>query len=162
MDDIIKKYPNDVKIVFKNAPRGNPDDSNTKYTTALYAVAAGRQGKFLEMHHKLFDNFSELRKNPDLPLQLAAELGLDVQQLKADFNSSEVRDLVKDALVSDGVEEIFKLGEKDGGEIDIFDDDYLAKLEVIKQPNTKLQLLQQMLAKAIGEFKKTNKVNYNF
>jgi type I restriction enzyme R subunit len=70
----------------------------------------------------------------------------------------KVRDLVKDALVSDGVEEIFKLGDNSDGEIDIFDEDYLAKLEVIKQPNTKLQLLQQMLAKAIGEFKKTNKV----
>lgn len=77
----------------------------------------------------------------------------DVDQM-----NSKVHDLVKDALLSDGVEEIFKLGEKGGGEIDIFDDDYLAKLEVIKQPNTKLQLLQQMLAKAIGEFKKTNKV----
>ena len=29
---------------------------------------------------------------------------------------------------------------------------------MVKQPNTKHQLLQQMLAKAIGEFKKTNKV----
>lgn len=77
----------------------------------------------------------------------------DVDQM-----NRKVRDLVKDALMSDGVEEIFKLGEKDGGEIDIFDDDYLAKLEMVKQPNTKLQLLQQMLAKAIGEFKKTNKV----
>jgi type I restriction enzyme R subunit len=77
----------------------------------------------------------------------------DVEQM-----NRKVRDLVKDALVSDGVEEIFKLGEKDSNEIDIFDDDYLAKLEVIKQPNTKLQLLQQMLTKAIGEFKKTNKV----
>ncbi|RBM27870.1 type I restriction endonuclease subunit R [Vibrio tarriae] len=77
----------------------------------------------------------------------------DVEQM-----NRRVRDLVKDALISDGVEEIFKLGEKDGSEIDIFDDDYLAKLEMVKQPNTKLQLLQQMLAKAIGEFKKTNKV----
>jgi len=77
----------------------------------------------------------------------------DVDQMNA-----RVRDLVKDALVSDGVQEIFKLGDNTDGEIDIFDDDYLAKLEVIKQPNTKLQLLQQMLAKAIGEFKKTNKV----
>jgi len=64
----------------------------------------------------------------------------------------------KDALMSDGVQEIFKLGEDADSEIDIFDDDYLAKLEVIKQPNTKLQLLQQMLTKAIGEFSKTNKV----
>ena len=77
----------------------------------------------------------------------------DVEQM-----NRKVRDLVKDALMSDGVEEIFKLGEKDDGEIDIFDDDYLSKLEMVKQPNTKLQLLQQMLAKAIGEFKKSNKV----
>lgn len=77
----------------------------------------------------------------------------DVDQM-----NNKVRELVKNALLSDGVEEIFKLGEKGDGVIDIFDDDYLAKLEVIKQPNTKLQLLQQMLAKAIGEFKKTNKV----
>lgn len=77
----------------------------------------------------------------------------DVEQM-----NQKVRDLVKDALISDGVEEIFKLGDSTDGELDIFDDDYLAKLEMLKQPNTKLQLLQQMLAKAIGEFKKTNKV----
>ena len=72
--------------------------------------------------------------------------------------NQKVRDLVKAALMSDGVEEIFKLGDNTDGEIDIFDEDYLAKLEVIKQPNTKLELLQQLLAKAIGELKKTNKV----
>lgn len=72
--------------------------------------------------------------------------------------NTTVRELIKDALISNGVEEIFKLGDNTDGEIDIFNEDYLAKLEVIKQPNTKLQLLQQMLAKAIGEFKKTNKV----
>ena len=77
----------------------------------------------------------------------------DVEQM-----NFRVRELVKDALQSDGVEEIFKLGEDADSEIDIFDDDYLAKLELIKQPNTKLQLLQQMLTKAIGEFSKTNKV----
>ncbi len=77
----------------------------------------------------------------------------DVSQM-----NKKVAELVRDALISDGVEELFKLGENVDGEIDIFDDDYLAKLELIKQPNTKLQLLQQMLAKAIGELKKINKV----
>lgn len=77
----------------------------------------------------------------------------DAEQMNA-----KVRDMVKDALQSDGVEEIFKLGESSDGEVDIFDDDYLAMIEKIKQPNTKLQLLMQMLAKAIGELKKTNKV----
>lgn len=72
--------------------------------------------------------------------------------------NKNVRNLVRDALVSNGVEEIFKLGDDSTGEIDIFDEDYLSKVEAIKQPATKLQLLQQMLAKAIDEFKKTNKV----
>ena len=94
MDEIMKKYPNDVKFVLKNGPRGSLDESNNKYTAALYAVAAGKQGKYFEMSHKMFDNFSELRKNSELPVQLAAELGLDTQQFIKDYNSAEVRDLV--------------------------------------------------------------------
>lgn len=72
--------------------------------------------------------------------------------------NAKVREMIKDALASDGVEEIFKMGEGDTNEYDIFDDAYLAKLEKIKLPNTKIKLLQQLLAKAIGEFKKVNKV----
>lgn len=69
-----------------------------------------------------------------------------------------VRKMIQDALQSDGVEEIFKLGDEEHKEIDIFDDDYLAKIEKIKLPNTKIKLLQQLLTKAIEDFKKTNKV----
>ena len=72
--------------------------------------------------------------------------------------NAKVREMIKDALASDGVEEIFKLGEEDNAEYDIFDDSYLAKLEKIKLPNTKIKLLQQLLAKAIEDFKKVNKV----
>ncbi|NRA93011.1 MAG: DUF3387 domain-containing protein, partial [Psychroserpens sp.] len=72
--------------------------------------------------------------------------------------NAKVREMIKDALASDGVEEIFKLGDGDTSEYDIFDDSYLAKLEKIKLPNTKIKLLQQLLAKAITEFKKVNKV----
>ncbi len=67
----------------------------------------------------------------------------------------KVREMIAEALKSDGVEEIFKLG-NDDGEIDIFDDDYLAKVDKIKLPNTKIMLLQKMLAKAIDEMKKVN------
>ncbi|WP_040521991.1 type I restriction endonuclease subunit R [Aliiglaciecola lipolytica] len=70
--------------------------------------------------------------------------------------NAKVREMITEALKADGVEEIFKLGQGQDG-IDIFDDDYLAKIEKIKLPNTKIQLLQQMLAKALGEFKKVNK-----
>lgn len=77
----------------------------------------------------------------------------DISQMNA-----KVREMMKEALASDGVEEIFKMGEGDNAEQDIFDDDYLAKIEKIKLPNTKIKLLQQLLAKAIAEFKKVNKV----
>jgi type I restriction enzyme, R subunit len=77
----------------------------------------------------------------------------DVAQMNA-----KVREMIKDALKSDGVEEIFKLGDDAETEQDIFDEDYLAKIDKIKLPNTKIKLLQQLLAKAIGEMKKVNKV----
>jgi len=70
----------------------------------------------------------------------------------------KVREMIKDALKADGVEEVFKMGAEQGGEVDIFDDDYLAKIEKIKLPNTKIKLLQRLLAKAIDDFKKVNKV----
>lgn len=71
--------------------------------------------------------------------------------------NARVRDMITAALHSDGVEAILKMGEDESGTIDIFDADYLAKIEKIKLPNTKIKLLQQLLKKAIAEFKKINK-----
>jgi type I restriction enzyme, R subunit len=72
--------------------------------------------------------------------------------------NAKVREMIQDALQSDGVQEIFKMGDENISEQDIFDEEYLAKIDKIKLPNTKIKLLQQLLAKVIGEFKKVNKV----
>ncbi|HAI76393.1 MAG TPA: type I restriction endonuclease, partial [Microscillaceae bacterium] len=72
--------------------------------------------------------------------------------------NAKVREMIKDALQSDGVEEVFKLGEEGENEQDIFDEDYLAKINKIKLPNTKIKLLQKLLAKVIEEIKKINKM----
>lgn len=72
--------------------------------------------------------------------------------------NAKVRKMISEALQSDGIEEIFKLGEDGATEIDIFGEDYLAKIEKIKLPNTKIKLLQQLLKRAIDDFKKINKV----
>ena len=69
--------------------------------------------------------------------------------------NAKVREMISEALRSDGIEEIFKLGD-DQGEIDIFDEDYMAKISKIKLPNTKIMLLKKMLAKAIDDMKKVN------
>ncbi len=76
----------------------------------------------------------------------------DIAQMNA-----RVRDMIKDALASDGVEELFKMGEGESTQ-DIFDQDYIDKINKIKLPNTKIKLLQKLLAKAIGEIKKVNHV----
>ena len=77
----------------------------------------------------------------------------DIDQMNA-----RVREMIKDALESDGVQEIFKLGDENETEQDLFDEDYLAKIAKIKLPNTKIKLLQQLLSKVIAEIKKVNKV----
>jgi type I restriction enzyme R subunit len=49
------------------------------------------------------------------------------------------------------------MGEEAETEQDLFDEDYLAKIDKIKLPNTKIKLLQQLLARVIGEMKKVNR-----
>jgi type I restriction enzyme R subunit len=72
--------------------------------------------------------------------------------------NKRVRELIAEALRAEGVEEIYTIGEDKADAIDIFDEDYLARINKIKLPNTKIQLLQKMLQKAIGDFKKVNQV----
>jgi type I restriction enzyme R subunit len=73
--------------------------------------------------------------------------------------NDKVRLMIQEALISEGVEEIFKLDKNDPkNNADIFSDEYMAKIDKIKLPNTKIKLLQKLLAKAIEEFKKTNRI----
>ena len=69
-----------------------------------------------------------------------------------------VTEMVHEALQSEGVEEIFKLGDTSSKEINLFDPDFLEKIRKIKMPNAKIRLLEMLLNKEISEFKKVNKV----
>ncbi|EJE3049672.1 DUF3387 domain-containing protein, partial [Escherichia coli] len=77
----------------------------------------------------------------------------DVTQMNA-----RVREMIAEALKADGVEEIYFLGDKKAESIDIFDEDYLARINKIKLPATKIQLLQKLLEKAISDFRKVNQL----
>lgn len=73
--------------------------------------------------------------------------------------NERVQKMIEEAIISEGVEEIFKLGEgKNDGKEDIFSDEYMAKIDKIKLPNTKIKLLQTLLAKAIEDYKRVNKI----
>jgi len=91
IDELLAKYPNDVKVVIKNFPLGSHKQARK---AAQYSLAAHKQGKFKEMYHKIFDSFRDLKTNEDLPKQIAAELGLDIGKLVEDANSKEISDLI--------------------------------------------------------------------
>jgi predicted DsbA family dithiol-disulfide isomerase len=82
MDDIAKKYPNDVQIVIKNFPLSFHKQAKK---AALYALAAGRQGKYKDMYHKIMENYRNLKTNEDIPRQYAQELGLDMAKFDQDM-----------------------------------------------------------------------------
>ena len=69
--------------------------------------------------------------------------------------NARVREMIQEALRADGVEEIFRLGDEQA--TDIFDEAYLEKIGKIKLPNTRFKVLQQLMARAIGEFKRLNR-----
>lgn len=69
----------------------------------------------------------------------------------------KVSSLVKEALESDGVEQIFQIGSENTS-IDIFDDSHIDIIDRIKLPNTKFKLLQMLIMRQVSEFKKINKI----
>ena len=81
---LIDAYPKDVRFVFKNYPL--PFHPNAM-PAAKAAVAAGKQGKFFEMHDKLFENQRALA--PEKYEEWAKELGLNLEQFKKDMESPE-------------------------------------------------------------------------
>ena len=95
VDDILKKYPNDVKVVIKNFPLSFHKQAKK---AAQYCLAAREQGKYKELYKLIFDNYKNLKNNEDLPLELAEGLGLDVEKLKADANSPKIINLIDEEM----------------------------------------------------------------
>jgi type I restriction enzyme R subunit len=111
-----------------------------KRLKAAYDVCCGSE-ELNQQHRDLIHFYLAVRS---IIFKLTKGDAPDTAQMNA-----RVREMIKEALLSDGVEEIFKLGEDQKNEIDIFDEDYLAKIDKIKLPNTKIKILQQLLARAI-------------
>jgi len=75
----------------------------------------------------------------------------DITQMNA-----RVREMIAGAIQADGVEELFETGKHI--KIDIFSDEYIARIARIPLPNTKIKILHQLLLQAIDEFRKVNKI----
>ncbi len=83
---ILDKYPKDVRFIFKQFPL---DIHSQAAVAAEASLAAQAQGKFWEMHDKLYANFRDI--NRVRILSWAREIGLDVKRFTADLDSHKYR-----------------------------------------------------------------------
>jgi protein-disulfide isomerase len=95
---VLEKYPNDVKLVIKHFPIPEHDFAKK---AAIAALAAGRQGKFWEIHEKLFANQSAL--NDAKVEAIALEIGLEMEQFGKDLKDPALSSLI-DRDVNNGLE----------------------------------------------------------
>lgn len=89
MEQVLKAYPNDVKLAFKNLPLPFHKEAEP---AAKAALAAGKQGKFWEFHDALFANQQKLTEA--FYEETAKSLGLDVAKWKTDFADPELQKLI--------------------------------------------------------------------
>ncbi len=87
--DFAKKFPNDVRIVYKQMPLDIHDHAQIAAEASMAALA---QGKFWEYHDVLFANQSALDR-PDLE-KYAQQVGLDMARFKKDLDSGAGKQLI--------------------------------------------------------------------
>jgi protein-disulfide isomerase len=81
---VMDTYPNDVRVAFKQLPLPFHDKAHAAAEAALEAKA---QGKFWEMHDKMFANQQSIDR-PGLE-KLAGEIGLNMDKFKAALDSGK-------------------------------------------------------------------------
>jgi len=90
IEEVLADYPNDVRFVYKQFPLTTIHPNAMPASKA--ALAAGKQGKYWEMHKILFQNSRAL--GPEQLKQYAQQAGLDVAKWEADMNSPEIAEQV--------------------------------------------------------------------
>lgn len=84
-----EKYKDQARFVYREFPLPSHQFG---FIAAQAAEAAGLQGKFWEMHDKLFQISPDLSR--DKLTEAAKALGLDVNKFTADLDSDQVRQIV--------------------------------------------------------------------
>lgn len=99
LEKLYQKYPEDVRIVFRHFPlNGHPLAKTAAYATE----AAGLQGKFWEMHNRIFasqQTFASMTEEQFTTWleEQAQDLGLDKEQFASDMSSQTTIDKVDKA-----------------------------------------------------------------
>jgi protein-disulfide isomerase len=82
---VLDEYPQQVRLLYKHFPLSFHREAMNAHRASL---AAGEQGKFWEMHDKIFDGSGDL--SPDAMRKNAEDLGLDLAKFDADYKSDAV------------------------------------------------------------------------
>ncbi len=90
-ENLVQQYPDKVVLIFRHFII--PGHTDARLASGV-AIAASRQGKFWEMHDKIFENTAEWvgqgDKREAIFQKYAEELGLNIEQYKTDLNSSQI------------------------------------------------------------------------
>ncbi len=100
LEQLLEKYPTELRVVFKNFPIRS---HKYAFTSAMAALAAGQQGKFWEFHDELFKNYNRL--NDQKIQEIVKQLNLDQTKFNEDTKSP-----VEAARVRQDYEEGIRLG----------------------------------------------------
>ncbi len=90
VEQVAKKYPKDVKVVFKFMPL--IFIHKFAMNAAIASLAAGKQGKFWEYHDDLFKYYDKLSEKKFL--EIAKQVGLDMGRFEKDRKDPGIRRLI--------------------------------------------------------------------
>lgn len=86
---VMKAYPTQVKLIFKQFPLSNHPQADLAATAAL---AAQKQGKFWQLHDAMYQSQDDLSRRAILAM--AAQVGIDVKRMEDDMDSTAIRETV--------------------------------------------------------------------
>jgi protein-disulfide isomerase len=92
-EQVLDKYPENVKIVYKHYPLPFHQQA---LPAALASLAAAEQGKFWEYHDELFRNQNSL--SGEKYLEIAQNLGLDLDKFSLDVMRPSLRKKVEEDI----------------------------------------------------------------
>lgn len=91
--EVLKTYPKDVKLVYKDFPLSFHKQAKN---AAKAARAAGEQGKYWEMHDLIFEKYNKLTE--EMFKEFASKLGLEMEKFTADFTGNKYDELIQEDM----------------------------------------------------------------
>ena len=93
LEQVLEKYPEDVKIVFKHYPLRN---HKFAMKAAIASMAAEREGKFWEFHDELYKNYNKL--SDQKIREIALGLGFDQAEFEKKMKDPKITAMIRQDL----------------------------------------------------------------